>query len=171
MSCLLLVLLPPSGQKISECRFKGTRELYLVKTTVWCLLWLWRSFVKRETEPSPFFFHTVMSPFPSFIILFLSFFLIITYCFKLLCLSAPTPLLILSSLHQWAVKPTARRRSLQLGPGHFWMTSSWPLAHRWPGYWLWLWSSHGQELPSFSLICLTIKLWQVPSAVCFYCHF
>lgn len=57
----------------------------------------------------------------------------------------------------------AGRRSLRLGPirGHFWMMSFWPLARRWPGCWSWLWSSRGQESPSFSSICLTIKLWQV----------
>lgn len=73
----------------------------------------------------------------------------------------------LSSLHQWAAKLTAGRRSLRLGPirGHFWMMSFWPLVHRWPGCWLWLWSSHGQESPSSSLICSTIKLWQVTRVI------
>lgn len=73
----------------------------------------------------------------------------------------------LSSLHQWAVKLTAGRQSLPLGPirRHSWMRSFWPLAHRWPGCWSWLWSSRGRESPSCSLICSTIKPWQVTSAV------
>lgn len=61
-------------------------------------------------------------------------------------------------------------RSLQLRPnsGHFWTMSFWPSAHRWPGCWSWLWSSRGQESPSFSLTCWTTERWRVTRVIVDY---
>lgn len=46
--------------------------------------------------------------------------------------------------------------------------SFWPSAHRWPGCWSWLWSSRGQESPSFSLTCWTTERWRVTRVIVDY---